>query len=113
MKPQFQNPLAALEFEVAEEKASALGRLGRRLEAGLASLCAFDAEHAIRDAAGSTPGPDVQARRKALVAEAGEAFWYLLIQREACGLRDYGAVIRTYGVPNEIVIRAGPNPGRR
>ena len=31
---------ATLEYEIAEEKASALGRLGRQLEAALAALAA-------------------------------------------------------------------------
>jgi hypothetical protein len=37
------NPAAALDYEIAQEKASTLGRLGRALEAALAALHAFDA----------------------------------------------------------------------
>jgi hypothetical protein len=36
------NPNAALEYEIAREKAVSLGRLGRRLEAALAALQAFE-----------------------------------------------------------------------
>jgi hypothetical protein len=113
MKPPFQNPLAALEFEIMEEKAAALGRLGRRLEAGLASLRDFDAEHGSAIGAGSSPVPDASLRRKTLLAEVAEAYWYFMVQREACGLRDSASIIRAYGVPREVVIRAGPNWGRR
>jgi hypothetical protein len=38
------NPAAALDYEIAQEKASTLGRLGRALEAALAALREFDAE---------------------------------------------------------------------
>ena len=37
------NPAAALDYEIAQEKASTLGRLGRALEAALAALREFDA----------------------------------------------------------------------
>ena len=37
------NPAAALDYEIAQEKASTLGRLGRALEAALAALRDFDA----------------------------------------------------------------------
>ena len=44
------NPAAALDYEIAQEKASTLGRLGRALEAALAALRDFDAEAARADA---------------------------------------------------------------
>src|SRR4051812_6111840 len=40
------NPAILLDHEFAQERASALGRLGRALEAALAALAAFDANHA-------------------------------------------------------------------
>ena len=67
----------ALDYEVAQEQASALGRAGRALEAALEALRKHD-----RD------GRTEAGTRQRLVAEAGEALWYFTIQRECCGLRD-------------------------
>ena len=39
-----QTPADLLEHEFAQERATALGRLGRALEAALAALAEFDAE---------------------------------------------------------------------
>lgn len=108
MKPLFRDPLSFLDYEIAGEKASALGRLGRRLEAILMSLRSFDAEQGISNGDGAFLALDVLTQRKALVAEAAEAYWYFVIQRECCGMRDSTAVIRAYGVPREVVNRAGP-----
>jgi len=86
-----------LEYEIAEEKASALGRLGRGLEAALAALAACprsaNADRKIRDR---------------LVQQAGYALWLFVVQREACGLYNSAQVIRSYGVPNEVYVRMGP-----
>jgi hypothetical protein len=91
-----------LEDEFAQEKASALGRLGRALEAALAALAAFDADE--RHAA---PAAERGEQRAALVAEASVALWHFAVQREACGLRDLRAVLRDYRVPAEVAARMG------
>src|SRR5690606_31555305 len=62
-------PQSALDYEIAQEKATTLGRLGRRLEATLAELAAFDA--ALTD--DGTSEPDAEAARRALVDQAGNA----------------------------------------
>jgi len=90
-------PVDVLAYELAEERATALGRMGRALEAALAKLREFDAAHPRADA----PAPAQQARRK-LVREAGHALWMFVVQREACGLRDSRAIMRTYDVPGEV-----------
>jgi hypothetical protein len=100
-----ENPAAALDYEIAREKASALGRLGRRLEAALAALAAFDAQ---ADAEPASSGQ--RERRHALVAEAGEVLWTFIVQREACGLRDSNRAMRDYGVPAEVRVRMGIFP---
>jgi hypothetical protein len=101
MRP-FTTPLAALEFEIAQETASALGRLGRRLEGALAALRSFDAKHhEIRD-------EKARERRERLVAEAGEALWYLMVQRDACGLHNSASMMTDYRIPGEVVNRVGP-----
>jgi hypothetical protein len=96
-------PVAALDYEIAHEQASALGRLGRALELALAALAAHDREPASRDG----------APRARLVQDAGDALWYFIVQREACGLRDPRAVFRDYRVPPEVQNRMGAGIGRR
>src|SRR5438552_1661381 len=88
---------ATLAYEIAEERASALGRLGRRLEAALTALAACP----------RTANADRKIRDR-LVAQAGYALWLLVVQREACGLNKIDHVIQVYGVPNEVVARMGP-----
>ncbi|MCC7347652.1 MAG: hypothetical protein IT538_09675 [Variibacter sp.] len=106
-------PQAALDYEIAQEKASTLGRMGRRLEERLAALTAFDAD---RHAVAPHSPQDAEARRQ-LVAEAGQALWHFVIQREALGLRDSARVLRDYNVPDEVRNRMGMaipiEPGRR
>src|SRR5688500_12101201 len=103
-------PISALDYELAQEKASALGRLGRALERSLEALAAFDAQ---ADEAGADPvrHRDPQ-RRDALVAAAGTALWHFIVQREACGLRDSRIVMRDYRVPPEVRNRMGLFPSR-
>ena len=91
-----------LEHEFAQEKASALGRLGRALEAALQALAQFDAEDT--DAAASAERRQV---RTSLAAEASVALWEFIVQREACGLRDMRAVLRDYRVPAEVAAQMG------
>jgi hypothetical protein len=109
---RFATPADLLDSEIIQERASALGRLGRGLEAALASLREFDAALA-------SPPPDAaRTQRAALVAQAGHALWMFVVQREACGLRDSRAVMRDYLVPPEVQVRMGllpppPAPGKR
>jgi hypothetical protein len=92
----------ALDYEVAQEQAAALGRAGRALEAALAALRAHDQEGRTAD----------QTRRR-LVAHAAEALWHFIIQRECCGLRDSQPVLRDYRVPREVQNRMGVFSRRR
>jgi hypothetical protein len=105
--PRAENPVAALDYEIAREKASALGRLGRRLEAALAALAAFETQ--ADDEASASPAMR-RERRDALVAAAGEVLWSFIVQREACGLRDSARAMRDYGVPAEVRLRMGIFP---
>ncbi len=92
-----RTPVDVLDYEIAQEQAAALGRMGRALEAALARLREFDTT-ALR------PGAPVSAQqaRRILVTEAGYALWMFVVQREACGLRDSRTVMRDYDVPNEV-----------
>ena len=97
------NPAGALDYEIAQEKASTLGRLGRGLEAALAALREFDAGTA-------EPNAETRNERRALVAQAGHALWMFVVQREALGLRDSRQMMRDYGVPPEVQGRMGLLP---
>jgi phage gp36-like protein len=88
--------LGALDYEIAQEQATALGRLGRALEAALAALADYDRANGVRDAA-----------RSQLVQEASDALWRFIVQRESCGLRDPRPVIRDYCVPAAVYARMG------
>jgi hypothetical protein len=88
--------IVALDYEIAQEQASALGRLGRALAAALAALS--DHDRSERKAG--------EARDK-LVQNAGHALWCFMVQRECCGLRDPRPVMRDYGVRQEVQSRMG------
>ena len=87
---------AALDYEIAQEQVSAFGRLGRALEAALAALAEYERDNGERN-----------ATRARLVAEASDALWYFIVQREAIGLRDPRPVLRDYRVPAEVHNRMG------
>ena len=100
-----QLPADVLADEFGREKASALGRLGRTLEAALAALAEFDAGHSHQSCAAED-----RQLRVSLVAEASVALWHFVVQREACGLRDMRYVLRDYRVPQEVAARMGALP---
>ena len=85
IRPRSAQPVA-LDYEIAQEQANALGRAGRALEAALAALSEHDRTAQFGD----------HARAK-LVQAAGDALWRLVIQRECCGLRDARAHARLSG----------------
>jgi hypothetical protein len=95
----FRSGYAALEYEIAQERASALGRLGRRLEAALAALAACP----------RTANSDRRDHDN-LVQQAGYALWLFIVQREALGLNDSAQVMQNYAVPKEVFTRMGPLP---
>jgi hypothetical protein len=95
-----QTPLDVFEYELVQEKAATLARLGHRANAALDALKAYDA------------APDPSASRDDLVAAAGEAMWYYVVQREVCGFRDSEALLRQLGVPREVRLRMGIFPPR-
>ena len=104
---RFNVPADALAYEIVQEQAAALGRLGRALEQALVRLRAFDAERA---ASAIPASPADKRRRHALLTEAGEALWLFVVQRESCGLRDSRTVMRDYKVPVEVEAPMGAFP---
>ena len=101
-----RTPVDVLNYEIVEEQAAALGRMGRALEAALAKLREFDAAHPRAGAPASA-----QQARRTMVMEAGHALWMFVVQREACGLRDSRTVIRDYSVPGECPGRGAATHG--
>jgi hypothetical protein len=101
-----QSPADALADEFRQERAAALGRLGRALEARLAALAQFDAD----DHSPGASTAEGRQLRASLVAEASVALWHFVVQREACGLRDLRYVLRDYRVPHEVAARMGVLP---
>jgi hypothetical protein len=87
-------PLDALQYEVLQEKAATLSRMVQNFEEALSALKSF-------------AGDDAE-RREGLLDAAGEALWFLVVQREACGLSNTEAMLRTYDVPPAVRLRMGP-----
>jgi hypothetical protein len=96
---------SALDYEIAQEQAAALGRLGRALGAALAALSDHDG---LRADSGDLPEQaPAGAARERLLREASNALWCFVVQREAVGLRDQRAIMREYRVPIEVQNRMG------
>ena len=95
--PINRTPVDVLNYEIVQEQAAALGRIGRALEASLTRLREFDASHPRTGAS-----PPIRQARRTLVIEAGHALWMFVVQREACGLRDSRSLMRDYNVPAEV-----------
>lgn len=93
-----------LQREFVSERASALGRMGRRLEE------AIDTHRLLVEVGRATP----EQLEAALLAIA-DATWSLLVQRECAGFRgDNLAAIRgSYAVPDAAVRRMGMRRRRR
>jgi hypothetical protein len=83
--------LAELEAELKNERASALGRAGKKVELALAEL------------ASGVPG----IAEAELVDIAATAVWYYLIGREALGMYDHDEALKIYGVPDRVMARVG------
>lgn len=84
--------LTALDYEIAGEQASALGRAGRRVEETLAALAATER---------------AAPNRPALLREAAAAVWAYFVQREMIGFRRHDDAVRLYGIPPEVLARLG------
>lgn len=93
----------ALQYEILQETAATLARLGRRAESALAELAAFDER---------SGGAGADAVRDARVAAAGEAVWHYAVQREVLGLGDTESLLRELRVPSEVRLRMGVRPSR-
>ncbi len=84
-----KDPIEAIEYELEEGRAFALGQAGRKVDAALAALTAG--------------GKD----RERLLDDAADAVWALLIIRESAGFRDPKATFDAYKVPPAVIARIG------
>jgi len=92
VKTHVQTGQQVLDEEILAEQASALGRAGEAVEKALKALRESEAEG---------------EARLTLVQDAADKVYGFLIQRELCGLRDRAQVIRSYGIPGEVLARLG------
>lgn len=86
-----------LNAEFREESTSALGRIGRKLEAAIAEATALGEKLDTL-----APGPERAATfaRYELARQESETFrYYLEVQREAMGLRQHGMLDAVYPLP--------------
>jgi hypothetical protein len=84
-----------IQLEVAEEKAGALGRAGRRLE------------QALDEFRETSSAPHASSKRDRLLWDLAEIVYTFIVQREACGLRDFRQVLRHFDIPREALARVG------
>src|SRR3712207_6794158 len=97
-KPGIEGGLA-IEVELRAEKASAIRRIAQKLESLLAELKRLQVE------AGSVAGPARAQREAAFEAtrlHAEKQLWYLVVQREAIGLRNHEDVYQLYSIPKRL-----------
>ena len=88
--------LGRTEAEIREEMASALGRIGRRLETLIAEL------HQLHKYLTLYPEKDKEIQIKKYQNTRREArlyYWYLIIQRESIGLRNHDLLPGLYPIP--------------
>lgn len=98
-RPKSPDSTLAIEVEIQSEKASAMRRVASRLEALLVELA--ETEKALWGTSGPTRAHLV-ARHRELRADAEKQRWYLIVQREAMGLRHHGDIYELYRVPDAV-----------
>jgi hypothetical protein len=122
-----QNPVSAsLEHEVLAEKAATYSRLVMKLEKALAQLREFEFAHANfapdsrgpararPDGGASMTGRPAggletagQAEYETLLDRAGQALWYVIVQRDLCGFRRHDLFYNELNVPHSVRLRMG------
>ncbi len=83
--------IGVLDYEIAGEMASSLGRAGERVARALAALAARGGG----------------SNRTAALHAAADAVYAYFIQRELCGLRRHDDAIREYAIPRAVLARLG------
>jgi len=97
----------AIQRDLQAERAAALARAVEQLESALAELAAADA------ACTAKPTPSARELRREALEHAAERLWFLVIQREAVGLRQHEEMHEILRVPGEVRAAMGPRRRRR
>ena len=84
-----------IEAELQKERASALRKVGERLDSLIAQLQPLHA----RIVASSRPTEEEVAEYRRLHAQAHEQRYQMMVQREAMGLRNHGTMDEVYPIP--------------
>jgi len=92
-----------LEYEILQEQAATIGRLGRELQDALDALDAFDK----RASSGKTAADRRDRQRARLVDDAAYALWHFVVQRECSGFRGTEQLLADYAVPAEVRAKMG------
>jgi hypothetical protein len=84
-----KDPMEAIEYELEEGRAYALGQAGKRVETALAALA------------------ERRGDRELLLDQAADAVWGYLILRETAGFYDHARALAIYEVPSAVMARVG------
>lgn len=101
MSLRYKDPEAtlAIEVEIQSEKASAMRRVATRLESLLVEL---EETHQVLLGSSGPARDRLVARHRELRGEAEKQRWYLIVQREAMGLRQHGDIFEMYRLPPAV-----------
>ena len=94
-----QSGHAHLLRELNEERAAALSRIARRLDALLTGLRELRTQ---AEQTGEEGRAGLRARYDVLREQALEYRWYLEVQRESIGIRSHALLDELYPVPGEL-----------
>ena len=96
---RFDAPLS-IEVEIQGEKAQALGRTARAFEQELERLRAFEKQvSALSSSDRAKREPEHETLRK----RASRRLWFLIVHREALGLRRHDDLYDVYLIPRSLV----------
>lgn len=94
-----EQSLGLVQREIVAEKASALGRVGERLEKFLDALQLLELQLVGTKGAERTP---LISAHEAARKQAEQFLWYLVVQREALGIHSHTDLEQVYSIPPAI-----------
>jgi hypothetical protein len=101
--PPLRTGQDVLEYEIRQEQAATMGRLGRELRNALDALDDFDRQ----ENSGMTAADGRDPQRARLVDAAAYALWNFVVQRECSGFRGTEQILKDYPVPAEVGAKMG------
>jgi hypothetical protein len=94
------NQLLPVEAELRAEKAQAFGRTVRAFEQQLQRLHDLEARYA---ALAPANRPKLRTELERARKETGRRLWFLLVHREAIGIRRHENLYEVYRIPRSVV----------